>query len=118
MMAFGARQRREGLPRKLSGLWEVPGPTIARSKKRAENGRYFLHDDAQAQIALAQFGVQFVIRAFAAFQNVAHVGLVLGETSRVRMARVAPVPEQAFTESRHAPEQSPILELGVFFQLD
>lgn len=91
---------------------------IARSKERAEDGRDFLDDDAQAQVASAQFGVQFVVRALWAFQDVAHVGRVLGKARSVRMARVAPMLEQALAEFGNAPEQSPVFKLGVLLQLD
>ena len=97
---------------------DVPSVSVRTSEKRAEHRRDFFDDDAQAQVALAQFGVQFEVRTFGAFQNVAHVGLMLGKAFSVRMARVAPMPEQALAVFGHASEQPPVFELGVFLKMD
>ena len=88
------------------------------SVKRSEHGRDFLHDHAQAQAALPQFGVQSFIRAFGAFENAPYFGLMFGEASGVRMAWVAPVPEQPLAGLRATPQHPAILQLGVFLKMD
>jgi hypothetical protein len=59
--------------------------------KRAEDGGDFFDDHAQTQAALLEFGIQFGIGAWQAFQDAPHVRLMLGKTFGVRMARVSPV---------------------------
>ena len=102
----------------ITGVRPTLTGSLRASKKRAKYRGDFFDDDAQAQVALAQFGVQFGVRTVGAFENVAHVGLVLGEAVGVRMTRVAPVSEQALAVFRHAPEQAPVFELGVFLKMD
>src|SRR6266571_3855805 len=59
---------------RVAGVWgRLPDVASARSKKRAEYRRDLFDDYAQAQIALAQLGVQFCVRAFGAFQDEPHV---------------------------------------------
>ena len=79
-------------------------PTPAGSEERAEDGGDFFDNDAQAQVALPQFGIHFVIRPLGAFQNAQDIGLMFGKTLGVRMTRVTPVAKQPLPVGRNAPQ--------------
>lgn len=88
------------------------------SEKRAKHRWNFFDNNTKAQVALPQFSIQFVVRAFGAFQNVPHLSFVLGKALDVRMTRIAPVTQQAFAKFRIAPDQTAIFQLGVFLKMD
>jgi hypothetical protein len=98
--------RRAGVPRKSQAL--------TRSVERAEDGGDFFDDDAEAEAALAEFGVKGGVGIGRAGEDARDLDFVFGKAFGVGMAGVFPVAEKAFTTFRHAPEDTAIFQFGVF----
>ena len=62
------------------------------SIERPKDRRDFFHHHAQAQAALAKFSVHGVIGIRRAVQQAADLDFVFGESVRMRMTRVLPMP--------------------------
>jgi hypothetical protein len=93
-------------------------PEKSALKEGAKDGRNFFDRDPQAQVALLQLGVQFVIRSLWAFQKTPDISLMLGKPLGVGMARVTPVAKQPLPARGNTPKQPAILQLGVFLKMN